>query len=427
MVGRSKRKINRPVANQLSGAAEPNVLSTGDKPGKSGKTGKPAWDWTAEGAVIGTEPDDDFELEEELDADFDDEAVDEELDDRTPEQRQADLEAELQRQAEEFGLTSDDPKALYGPNGEDVAAVLDTLDELDTESAERLAEAWELVDPAEREVVERILGRRHRGGEHEYELSAAEEAVAAWLAARAPADDDEEELWQEVAQAAMDAITAIILDEDLSDADYDTLYGPWDSAMETEDDSTPGATSHTAVPVAGESAPNGGDDAAGAREAEVDPETRAKDEEEYGPNAETVIAFLARLDELTTTEAERLALAWEASDKDALQFAHASLEEALADDRNSRRQVKRAQDRIVEWVQGQIGISRASRTVAGQTVASKAAGRLRQRVAPTLADAVAALAIADLLPPEDAGTLYAPWAEIVGEPPLPEFEDEGSS
>jgi hypothetical protein len=417
----SKRRVKRPVANQLSGAAEPNVLSVGDK---SGKAGKPDWDWTVEGAIIGAEPDDDFEPDEELHDDFDEDAVIEELDHRTPEQRQADLEAELQRQAEEFGLTNDDPKALYGPNGEDVAAVLDALDEIDAESAERVAEAWELVDQAERDVVERILRRRHRGGEHEYELSAAEDAVGAWLAARAPADDEEEDLWQEVAQAAMDAVTAIVLDEELSDADYDTLYGPWASAMETEDDSTPGAPAHASGSVAGEAAADEGDDA--AVEEEVDPKTRAKDEEEYGPNAETVIAFLARLDELTTTEAERLALAWEASDKDALQLAHEALEEALADDRDSRRQVKRAQDRIVDWVQGNSGISRASRPVVSQTGTSKAAGRLRQSVAPTLADAVAALATADMLEPEDAETLYAPWAKVLGEPPLPKFEDDGS-
>jgi len=420
MAGRSKRKIKKPVANQLSGAAEPNVLSVGDRSGKSGKSD---WDWTPDAAIVGAGPDDDFEPDEELE---DDEA-DEQLDDRTPAQRQADLEAELQRQAEEFGLTSDDPKALYGPNGEEVAAVLDALDEIDTESAERVAEAWELVDGAEREVVERILRRRHRGGKHEYELSAAEEAVGSWLAARRPADDEEEELWQEVAQAAMDAVTAIILDEDLSDADYDTLHGPWASAMETEDDSTPGAPGYASGSVAGVAPEDGGDDAGEEEDEEVDPRTRAKDEDEYGPNAETVIAFLARLDELTATEAERLALGWEASDKVALQLAHGALEEALADDRDSRRQVKRAQSRIVEWVQGGSGISRASRSVVGPTAATKAAGRLRERVAPALADAVAALAMADILEPGDAGTLYAPWAEVVGIPPLPKFEDDGAT
>jgi hypothetical protein len=41
-----------------------------------------------------------------------------------------------------------------------------------------------------------------------------------------------------------------------------------------------------------------------------------------------------------------------------------------------------------------------------------------------VADSVAALAMADMLEPEDAETLYASWAEVVGEPALPTYEDE---
>jgi hypothetical protein len=38
---------------------------------------------------------------------------------------------------------------------------------------------------------------------------------------------------------------------------------------------------------------------------------------------------------------------------------------------------------------------------------------------PPAIDAVTALVLADLLEPEDAEMLYAPWAEVVGEPKLP--------
>jgi hypothetical protein len=34
--------------------------------------------------------------------------------------------------------------------------------------------------------------------------------------------------------------------------------------------------------------------------------------------------------------------------------------------------------------------------------------------------------MADMLEPEDAAALYAPWAEAVGEPALPEYEDDDS-
>jgi hypothetical protein len=32
--------------------------------------------------------------------------------------------------------------------------------------------------------------------------------------------------------------------------------------------------------------------------------------------------------------------------------------------------------------------------------------------------------MADILEPEEAETLYAPWAEVVSEPELPKYEDE---
>jgi hypothetical protein len=41
-----------------------------------------------------------------------------------------------------------------------------------------------------------------------------------------------------------------------------------------------------------------------------------------------------------------------------------------------------------------------------------------------VADAIAALVMADMLEPEDAETLYAPWAETVGQPALPTYEDD---
>jgi hypothetical protein len=51
-------------------------------------------------------------------------------------------------------------------------------------------------------------------------------------------------------------------------------------------------------------------------------------------------------------------------------------------------------------------------------------GGTRQMAGPALADAVAALVVGDLLAPEDAESLYAPWFNLVGAPPLPEPDDD---
>src|ERR1035437_4026584 len=198
MFRRIKSAGDEPVANELRITAQPNVLNAG----KSGKPNTSDWAWTADGLTADTETEDD---EVETEDGLDEEQVGDEADDRTPEQRRADLAAELQRQAEEFGLTGDDSKALYGPNGDDVVAVLDALDEMDTSTAERLPGARGGGAPAEREIVERVVGRRHRDGKRHFELRAAEDAVATWLAAQKSAGDDLGKLWHEGAQAARNA------------------------------------------------------------------------------------------------------------------------------------------------------------------------------------------------------------------------------
>jgi hypothetical protein len=48
----------------------------------------------------------------------------------------------------------------------------------------------------------------------------------------------------------------------------------------------------------------------------------------------------------------------------------------------------------------------------------------RQDFVPPLVDCVAALVLADILEPEDAESLYEPWAAAVGEPKLPTYEDD---
>jgi hypothetical protein len=51
-------------------------------------------------------------------------------------------------------------------------------------------------------------------------------------------------------------------------------------------------------------------------------------------------------------------------------------------------------------------------------------GATRRMAGPALADAVAALVVGDLLAPEEAEALYAPWFNLVGAPPLPEPDND---
>lgn len=365
MFRRKQTGKSKPKANRLGKEAEPNTLT-----------------WGAGDAV---EPEDqDLELDDELDEEpgdeFDDEAEDD--DPETLARRQAEFEAEIQRQAEEFGLATDDPKAIYGPNGESVAAVLEALDEIDPNTAERLADAWDAVDPNERDVMDRILQRRHRGGTHQYELSAAEDSVAAWLAAQKPTSDEEAEVVRIVAAAARDAVDAFILDEELDDVDYETLSGPWLAVMESEDaDAEEGA---------------GGED---SRDDSPDSEREGV----FGPNTPLLMEMFERLRGLTIDDLAKIERIWKDTDREDLKSAHRAVEEGVREDHAWRDQVKVAQEQVVKWASLREG---------------------RQDFVPPLVDCVAALVLADILEPEDAEALYEPWAAAVGEPKLPTYADD---
>jgi hypothetical protein len=361
MFRRKQTGKSKPEANRLSNEAEPNTLS-----------------WGASDAEAADS--EDLEFDEELDEDeFEDEAEDD--DPEVLARRQAEFEAEIQRQAEEFGLATDDPKAIYGPNGESVAAVLGALDEIDPETAERLADAWDAIDPSERDVLDRDLQHRHRGGKHQYELSAAEDSVSTWLAAQKPTGDEEAEVVRIVAAAARDAVDAFILDEELDDVDYETLSGPWLSVMESEDKEEDAEAEEDA-----------GDDSPDSEKQGV-----------FGPNTPLLMDMFERLRGLSIDDLVKIQAIWKATDREDLKSAHRAVEEAVREDRAWRDQVKVAQEQVVKWASLREG---------------------RQDFVPPLVDCVAALVLADILEPEDAETLYEPWSEVVGDPKLPEFEDD---
>jgi hypothetical protein len=393
---RDKVKGKGPAANRLRDAAEPNVLA----------------DWSAADVADEIDSEDAFEEnlepeDEPAEDEVDEEGEDgEEADGRTPAQRRAELEAELQRQAEEFGLVGDNPVGLYGPNGKEVAALLDSLAEIDDDLAEAIADAYEAIPDPERKVAQSVVRRRHRGRDRELELEAAEQGVADWLSALVLNDQDAS-LYTIVADAATDAVDALVLADELDDADFETLYGPWSEVMEAEEDEA-------------EAGEEEGDAATTASETAGERAEAAEPEGEFGPNTALVIDFLRRLEELETAQTAELVATWREQPKEELRAAHRAVQELADEDAAWREQLRLAQEEVFGWMEGRV--SRFS----DRSFSPRDNIRIRESAGPVLADSIAALVLADILEPEDAVTLYAPWAEVVGTPELPAFEaDDG--
>jgi hypothetical protein len=401
-------KKDEGAPNRLRDEVEPNTLT-----------------WTsADGTdAASAEPED---VEDELEDGQGDEDADDVPDTRTDAERAADLQAELEREAEEFGLTGQNPTDMYGPNGEDVASLLDSLADIDDETAEAIADAYEAVPEAERKVAQLVVRRRHRGGGLEAELWAAEHAVSDWLAAM-QLDGDEFDLYSVVADAATDAVDALVLEDELADVDFATLYGPWSEIMDTDegdeaeevDEPAPakgsGSGSGKGAPAKGSGSGSGSGKGAPAKEPTKEP---AEPDGEFGPNTELVLKFLTRLAALTAAETSELVAAWRKQPKEELRIAHRNLQSLADEDPKWREQLHLAQDEVFAWMEGR-SEKRDYSFGAPQSLA-----RVREPAGPAVADAVAALAMADMLEDGDAEILYAPWADIVKEPALPEYEEE---
>ena len=421
MFRRFKNTDDDPIANQLSDAAEPNVLHLDGKPVKSAKTGRSGGkggksvEWTPEDEVADLEP-----FEEELD-DSEDEG-DEEDDGRTAEQRRADLEAELQREAEEYGLTNLSPETLFGPNGEAVAAVLDALTEVDDDLAEAIADAYEAIPDAERKVARGFARRTLRKANLEEEADTAQQAVSDWLSAlKVPYED--QGLYATVANAARDAVLGLVLEEELDDADFDTLYGPWSEVMDAEEEeeapeveAKAAAETYRAMADSIKANAKGGARAGKAGKAAA-PAGDGEEVGEFGPNTPLVIEFLKRLSALETAEIGELVTVWREQPKEPLRQAHRNLQALADEDAAWREQLRLAQEEVFAWIEGRA-------TQHHDKPVRNDSSRSREVAGPVVADSVAALAMADMLEPEDAETLYASWAEVVGEPVLPTYEDD---
>ena len=141
---------------------------------------------------------------------------------------------------------------------------------------------------------------------------------------------------------------------------------------------------------------------------------------EFGPNTELVADLLLRLDGLTAEQATMLSRCWASADRSELARAHAAVKDAVREareDPEAHSQVQRAQDRLLAWT-SEVPTARSwIGRVSGVQLAREAA-------APPIADAIAALVLADVLDRADARVLYAPWAEVIGAPKLPTYAED---
>jgi hypothetical protein len=132
---------------------------------------------------------------------------------------------------------------------------------------------------------------------------------------------------------------------------------------------------------------------------------RVRKKKEFGPNQDEVDALLERLE--TVEQNQALLLAGLAKTDPELHRAREAMLEAAR--RGGReQQLDRAQKEVTRWVNtwfsGGFPISGYGRDISPAEAAVKAA--------PVVLDAVGALVVRDLLPPDDFHTLIGRWREL---------------
>jgi hypothetical protein len=326
----------------------------------------------------------------------DPELEDESADEDAPEDTAADLDS----QAADY--LADNDAWLYGPYATAVLEVLDRLEAVGPDDAGIIAEVWRSGPKADRDAARKAARKlTEADAEAARHVSTAREEIGAWLAIASEFPEftksvpDWARLCAQVSEAALDAVTAIILEDDLDEPSYQALAVPWDEAVDK-------------IQVEEELLEiEGGDDL-------DEPEADAEEAEgAYGPNSDSVADFLTRLWLVSPEQVSRLVSAWQDAPQEALEQAHEALHGLVDENPDWHDQVRRAQERISPWLNG--GRLEETAGFMGQS----GRGTTRRMAGPALADAVAALVLGDVLAQEDAEALYAPWFNLIGAPPLP--------
>jgi len=321
-----------------------------------------------------------------------------------------DMTADLESQAADY--LADNDVWMYGPNAVAVLDILDRLEELVPAEARRLAEAWLAIPKSDRDQARKAARKLAEEdlelGRH---LQLAREAVGTWMAVTGPfpefvnADHEWGRLCNQSGEAALDAATAVILEGKLEELNYESLLEPWSEVMADLDAAAEAA------------ALEGPADDESDEEDEEDEEEAEEAESKFGPNADAITDFLNRLWLLTPEQVGRLVGGWQNVDRDDLRAAHESLQAAADEDPDWRDQVRHAQEQLSPWLNsGRIQETAGFLGAAGQ-------GESRKMAGPALADAVAALVLGDVLERRHAETLYGPWFNLIGAPPLPTADE----
>lgn len=123
---------------------------------------------------------------------------------------------------------------VFGPNGNDVAAIIERASRLSGEEVLHLSVAlgsrWSAERRAVRDAAERATWRDEWGAALDAARSAAWEA--AWSARWGVAlNSARSTAWEAAELAAQDAVTAHLARDLISDEHFNTLYGPWNSVI----------------------------------------------------------------------------------------------------------------------------------------------------------------------------------------------------
>jgi hypothetical protein len=352
-----------------------------------------------------------------LDPTFDD-SEDDDLEESEFEDQPEDVTADLESQAADYLAGND--VWMYGPNAEAVLAILDRLEDMVPDEARPLAEAWLAIPKSDRDRARKAARKLAEDDpEIALHLQLVREAVGTWMAVTGPypefvaAVPDWGRVCAQAGEAALDAATAVILEGKIDEFHYEALLEPWSETMADLDAATDASQLEGgAESESGTGAPDEAEEEAEAGEDEEDLEG------EFGPNSDAVADFLNRLWLLTPEQVGRLVSGWQNAPREELKAAHDSLKALVDEDPEWRDQVRRAQEKLTPWLNA--GRIQETSGFLGQT----GQGESRKMAGPALADAVAALAVGDLLEPLDAETLYAPWFNLIGAPPLPDGGSE---
>jgi hypothetical protein len=321
--------------------------------------------------------------------------------------------ADLESQAADYLAGND--VWMYGPNAGAVLEILDRLEEISPTEARPLAEAWLEVPKSDRELARKAVRKIYESDdEAARHLQLVREAVGTWMAVTAGypeyvnAEPDWSRLCTQTGEAALDAATAVMLEEVLDESHFEALFAPWSETTAQLDATAEAARLEASR--AGE-AEDGGE---AEDEEDSEDEEQSEDEAAFGPNSDAVTDFLNRLWLLTPEQVGRLVGGWQNAPREDLHQAHQSLQELVDEDPEWREQIRHAQEKLSPWLNaGRIQETAGFLGQAGQ-------GESRKMAGPALADAVAALVLGDLLVPEDAEVLYGAWFNLIGAPPLPE-------